>query len=392
MFFERFRESAARLPAGLLRPGPAADPQAIAAAERALHAPLPAAYASFLRSFDGADLFHESVVIAGVGAQAPLSLRALNPIAPGPSGELAFAETAAGDRLVFAPRDQAGDANGEPAVIRVRAGSEERVRAGSGFARWLDATVAREQMLYGPDGEFAPEVFEPDGEEVVPRVALRQAERALRLDPESAEAHLDRGVALRRVGRGAEAAGEFARAAELDPRNPWLWFDLGRALLAGEPSRAADAFRRAAEIDAGPSGARMLAWASAAARAAGDDGAAAESRAAALARQPALVEDLQRAVAAARADGDDDAAEQALVLVDAVDPDLARAAPTSRAGAAPPANRPSVPARLRLPVLAARAEVTAPARPARPAPPARPRRPGRAGPPPAGGSRRGPRR
>ena len=384
MFFERFREATARLPAGLLRPGPAADPQAIAAAEQALRAPLPAAYASFLRSFDGADLFHESIIIAGVGAQAPLSLRALNPVPPGPAGELAFAETSAGDRLVFAPRDAAGDEGSEPAVIRVRAGSDERVRAGSGFARWLDATVAREQILYGPDGEFAPEVFELDGEEVVPRVALRQAERALRLDPESAEAHLDRGVALRRVGRGSEAAGEFARAAELDPQNPWLWFDLGRALLASEPRRAADAFRRAAGIDPGPAGARMLAWASADARAAGDDSAAAESRAAALARQPALVEDLKKAVAAARADGDDDAAEQALVLVDAIDRTAARTTP--------PAIPPLVPARLRLPVLAARAEVTSPARPARPAPPARQRRPGRAGSPPAGGSRRGPRR
>jgi len=79
LFFDRFREAAARLPAGLLRPGPAADPAAIAAAEDALGAPLPADYASFLRSFDGADLFHESIVIAGVGADTALSLRTLNP-------------------------------------------------------------------------------------------------------------------------------------------------------------------------------------------------------------------------------------------------------------------------------------------------------------------------
>ena len=382
MFFEQFREAAARLPAGLLRPGPAADPQAIADAEQALGAPLPATYASFLRSFDGADLFHESIVIAGVGAQAPLSLRALNPAPLGPGRELVFAETAAGDRLLFSP-PSAGDGSGEPSVVRVRGGSDERVRAGSDFARWLDATVAREQLLYGPDGEFAPEVFEPDGEEVVPRVALRQAERALRHDPDSAEAHLDRGVALRRIGRLSDAAGAFARAAELDPRNPWLWFDLGRALLAGEPGRATDAFRRAAGADPGPSAARMLAWASAAARAAGDDQGAAEARAAALARHPVLLDDLRRAETAAREEGDDEAAAQALVLVEAIAGARAGIAYTAPAAA---------PVRLRLPVIAARGAVTSPERPARPAPAARRRRPGRAGSPPAGGSRRGPRR
>jgi len=49
VFFERFREAVARLPAGLLRPGPAADALAVEAAARALGRPLPDDYASFLR-------------------------------------------------------------------------------------------------------------------------------------------------------------------------------------------------------------------------------------------------------------------------------------------------------------------------------------------------------
>jgi tetratricopeptide (TPR) repeat protein len=310
VFFERFREAVARLPDGLLRPGPAADPEAIEAAARALGRPLPDDYASFLRSFDGADLFHESVVIAGVGAQSPLRLSDLNP--QGPAPELAFAATAAGDRFVFAETPSA--------VYRVRAGSEERVLAGSDFTRWLDATVARDQILYGADGEFAPEVFEDDGEEIQPRIALRQAERALRADAGSAEAHSDRGVALRRLGRLDEAADAFARAAELDAANPWPWFDLGRAALAHDPKRAAEAFRRAAEADAGPSGARMLVWAAHAAAAANDDAAATEARAAALARQPGLLEDLRRAVATAVEEQDPEAAQQAALLVEAIAP------------------------------------------------------------------------
>jgi len=361
VFFERFREAVARLPAGLLRPGPAADALAVEAAARALGRPLPDDYASFLRSFDGADLFHENVVIAGVGAQAPLRLADLNPQAPAP--ELAFAETAAGDRFVFA--EKAG------AVYRVRADSEERVLAGSDFTRWLDATVAREQILYGADGEFAPEVFEDDGEEIQPRIALRQAERALRVDAGSAEAHCDRGIALRRLGRLDEAADAFARAAELDPGNPWPWFDLGRAALDHDPRRASDAFRRAAEAEAGPSGARMLVWAAHAAAAANDDAAAAEARAAALARQPGLLEDLRRAVATAVDEQDPEAAQQAALLVEAIAP----TAPVRR-----------LPLAKELPASA----VTE--RPARRPPPARPRRPLRATPPPAGASPRGRRR
>jgi len=330
VFFERFREAVARLPAGLLRPGPAADGEAIEAAARALGRPLPGDYASFLRSFDGADLFHESVVIAGVGAQSPLRLPDLN--SEGPATELAFAQTAAGDRFVFV----AGKAD---AIYRVRAESEERVLAGSDFTRWLDATVAREQILYGSDGEFAPEVFEDDGEEIQPRIALRQAERALRADAGSAEAHSDRGVALRRLGRLDEAADAFARAAALDAGNPWPWFDLGRAALEHDPKRAAEAFRHAAEADAGPSGARMLAWAAHAAAAANDEPAAADARAAALARQPELLEDLRRAVATAVAEQDPEAAQQAALLVEAIEPTapvrrlpLAKEPPAKRVG------------------------------------------------------------
>lgn len=358
MFFEKFREAAARLPAGLVRPGLAGDAQAIAAAERALGAPLPQDYASFLLSFDGADLFHESIVIAGVGRLSPLSLLEINrAAAPAAKAaktettarEVAFAESLAGDRFVFAPAGGAA-ARSERPVFRVRAGAEERVLAGSNFARWLDATIAREQVLYGPDGEFAPEIFDDDGEEIVPRIALRQAERALRADPGSAEAHFDRGVALRRLDRLADAGDAFESAGLIDTVNPWPWFDLGRTVLPLDPRRALAAFRRAAdaEAQAKPHGdapadtdadagdeqesddggraasARMLAWAAHAALAARDPAAAGEARAAALARRPGLVDDLRRAVAAALDDGDSEAARQASLLVEAIEPVPAR--------------------------------------------------------------------
>ena len=178
MFFERFREATARLPDGLIRPGPPASASAIAAAEARLGGALPAAYASFLRSFDGADLFHEAIVVAGVGPAAPRALLALNSGGE-PRPELVFAEAVAGDRFAL---DEGGR------VLRLRVDSDERILAGSGFECWLDATIARERVLYGPDGEFAPDVFDEDGEEVAASVVLKQTERALKVDPGSAEA------------------------------------------------------------------------------------------------------------------------------------------------------------------------------------------------------------
>jgi tetratricopeptide (TPR) repeat protein len=307
-FFDRFRAAAARLPAGLIRVMPPAEPEAIARVERALGAALPAEYASFLRSFDGADLFHEAILIAGVGPAAPRALDEMNPTGPAPL--LAFADGAAGDRFAL---------DGSGRVWRLRAGSEEKSLAGSTFARWLDATVAREQILYGPDGEFAPDLFEDDGEEVRPVIALRQAERALRADPGSADAEHERGVALRRLGRADAARAAFAAAAALDPDNPWPWFDLGRAELAGgRAAQALEAFRRAAAHEPEAGSARLLAWAARAALAAGDQAAADDARRAALARDPALADGLRRARDEAAAGADQNAAAEAEALLDAV--------------------------------------------------------------------------
>ena len=107
------------------------------------------------------------MLIAGLGPTAALRLADLP---QDRAGELVFAVGAAGERYAL---------DGEGRVVRTDAGADERALAGSSFARWLDATVAREQVLYGPDGEYAPDVFDPSGEEVTPLVALRQAERAL---------------------------------------------------------------------------------------------------------------------------------------------------------------------------------------------------------------------
>jgi tetratricopeptide (TPR) repeat protein len=348
IFFDHFRAALARLPAGLIRAMPPAPAAAVEAAEASLGRPLPAPYRAFLQSFDGADLFHETLLVAGVGGEAPVRLGELPQER---AGELSFAVAASGDRYAL-------DAAGR--VVRYDAGAEERALAGTSFARWLDATIAREQVLYGPDGEYAPDVFDPSGEEITPLVALRQAERAQKQDPEAAGWAYARGLALRRLGRASAATRALEEATRLDPDNPWAWFDLGRAALDDRQSASAvAAFRRAAEVDPGPEGGRLLAWA---ARAAGDGPDVAALRQAALARDPELVESLRRAVAAAASEQDPEAEAEAVALLAAVAP------------GAPAAPR-------RLPIVR---EPDAPT-----PPPARPRRPARGEPPRSGGSRRG---
>jgi tetratricopeptide (TPR) repeat protein len=293
----------------LIRPLPPATPDDIARAEEALGRALPAAYASFLLSFDGADLFHETVVIAGVGRGAARALLALPQDRP---GELVFAEALWGDRYAL---------DADERVLRYDPGADERALAGSSFDRWLDATIAREQILFGPDGEYAPDVFDPSGQEVTPTIALRQAERALKVDPGAADVEHARGLALVRLGRRKAALAAFRTASELDTANPWPLFDLGRTALAlDEPAVALPALRQAAAATRDDAtAARVLAWAVRAAVAADDAGVAA-LRAEALSRDPHLVDGLMRAASAAGEDADDEARAEELALLEALAP------------------------------------------------------------------------
>ena len=369
IFFDRFRSAISRLPTGLIRVMPPAAPTDLERATAALGCALPEIYASFLCSFDGADLFHETLLLAGVGPAAPIDLVALagdrSGDRPGDRpDELMFALGAGGDRYAL-------DRNGR--VLRYDAGADERALAGSSFPAWLDATVAREQVLYGPDGEYAPDVFDPSGEEVAPLIALRQAERALKADPGAADAEHARGLALGRLGRVEAAIGALEAATALDPDNPWPWFDLGRATLDARRSEAAGAaFERAAAREPGPAGARLLAWAARAAGAAGDGDRVIALRAQAIDRDAGLVEALRRAVEAAAVDEDPEAYAEATALLDAIAPE---------AGGPPRVRLPMAP------IAPAASAVREPAaRPPRQTPPRRPRR---AAPPRSGGSRGG---
>lgn len=332
MFFDRFRTSVAELPAGLIRIGPPAEPDRLEGLPPELRRRLPERYVAFLRSFDGVDLFHESVVVAGVGPATFRRIEELQPDDGSWGSEPVFAEALSGDRFVF---DSAGQ------VIRLRAESEERWLAGSEFSRWLDALIAHERVLFGKDGEFLDDAFEADGEEIRPTIALRQSERALRADPGSAELHHERAVALRRLGRPEAAREAFARAAELDPSNPWAAFDHGRAALALGPAMAREAhaaFRAAAGADTGEAAGRLWLWAARAAKLAGLPEAIASAREQALARAPALATSLRRSIDAAHSEADPEAVHEAEALLDALEGPIpaARVRLPVAMGSAPP--------------------------------------------------------
>jgi hypothetical protein len=317
LYFEGFRTALGRTAEGLIRPGPPASEKDLRAAEEALGRPLPASLAAFLQSWDGVELFDESLIVGGVGPKALRLLVDANqpPLPPLVApGELVVAEAANGDRYVLGTGE-------DPPIMHLRADAEERWLAGSGFGPWIEALVAREQLLYDSEGEFRLEAFEEDGQELTTAFALRQAERALKRDPGSAESHHDLGIAYRRLGKLERARASFARAAELDESNPWPWFDRGRAELALEDGAAAAAsFRRAAALVPGPEGARFLAWAARAARAAGDENAAGQARKEAQERDPTLTTSLRRSAEAARAEDDEDATAEAEALAEAMEP------------------------------------------------------------------------
>jgi tetratricopeptide (TPR) repeat protein len=312
-FFEALRTAEERLPAGLLRLGKPASPDAIAATERRLGQELPHAYAEFLREFDGADLFHESLLVFGVDDPAKTEhLIRTNADRPpgGHTDELIIAEVSTGD--LFTLEIEAPETHDEPRVFRVGPDADERWLAGSSFFRWLTAVIAHDALLYDAEGEFLPDAFEPDGEELTPTIALRQAERALRKDPGSALYQHEKGIALRRLGRLDSAREAFGAAAAADPTNPWPWFDLGRADLGlGRHVQAAAAFECAAEAADGPESARFGAWAARAFHLAGERATAERLRKAALERDPNLIASLRAAAKAAAEIDDPDAAREA---------------------------------------------------------------------------------
>jgi Flp pilus assembly protein TadD len=343
LFFEELRAAEARLPAGLVRLGPPASDSDLASVQVQLGRRLPRSLVELLRSFDGADLFHEAVVLCGVGGQAARSLVVANTGAPPPRlhpEELVIGETPTGELFVLEPDD--ADTTDDPRVFRLSPDADERWLVGSSLARWLASTLAHEQLLYGPDGEFLLDAFEEDGEELTPAFAVRQAERALKKDQQSALYHYELGLAHRRLGRHELARASFAASAALDPPNPWPWFDLGRSeRQLGQMRQAAAAFECAAEASSGGERGRFLVWSARSMFEAGDRATAEKLLEEARLSSPGLGDELARAASAAAAEldrqGREDVEELAALVVHGLP--TRRKLPVLREQPAPPPAR-----------------------------------------------------
>jgi hypothetical protein len=222
-FFEPVRIELERYDDGVHEVPPGASAGAVGEVERRLGT-LPEEYASFLRSYDGLGLFHDTFTVAGVEA-----------LARADDDTLWIGETPEG-RVVLDPAGR---------VYEVHE-SGDRVLAGTTLERWLTALLKREALLIGRDGEWR-DVFGNDGA-LVPEVRTKRAKVGQKVDPAAAAWHLEAAELGYELGRAAEGDRELRRALEADPEAAEAW-----ELLAGRHERdrqfaeAAHAFERAAE-------------------------------------------------------------------------------------------------------------------------------------------------
>ncbi|MCL4402019.1 MAG: tetratricopeptide repeat protein [Acidobacteria bacterium] len=80
----------------------------------------------------------------------------------------------------------------------------------------LDPKLAQAYVSRGVGNYYLPPAFGGSIE-----AAIRDFEKAIQVDPRSADAHLWLGIALRKVGRNADARKAIARSLELNPNRIW---------------------------------------------------------------------------------------------------------------------------------------------------------------------------
>ena len=271
---------------------------------------LPADYRDFLSQWNGAFLFHDDYALHGVAGAHPELARLDDRAAASLEAPLCFGS--APDRtLLF---------DGRGRVLSRDAETDEVSVEGSTFARWLDATMAREAVLYDRDGEFREEAF--TGGEVSAVAARKRAQTGVRADPESPAWRAELAELLVETGQREQAIDELVRAVALWPEGAPLWMRLGRLHReAGAPAEAAAAFARSAEAERDDEEA-AFAFASAA-RAASEAGLATASAlgARAAGRLPDFAARQRDAATHLIGEGDLDGAAERLALAAAVAPD-----------------------------------------------------------------------
>ncbi len=194
-----------------------------------LDSELPEAVECICRVFNGAELFHESIVLF-------------------PGAEVRHEEEGF---LV-------GECNGDDVFVRANgtvwrfdSDIEDVVPEGSRFDRWLAGAVDAESVLYDKEGEFLDDVFDEEGE-LSDAADAERARRQLKRDPKAVGPRWRLARALVSAGDSAAARGILEDVVSDDPLFAWAWFDLARISEGlGQPETASEEAQHAGELRSG---------------------------------------------------------------------------------------------------------------------------------------------
>ena len=194
-----------------------------------LDAALPDALAAVYRCFDGAEMFHESIVLV-------------------PSSQVARETVDAEDRWRIGEID--GDdlfVDSAGQVWRFETDTSEWLEDGSRLDRWLLGMVEAEAMLYELDGEFVEDMFDENGE-LLASASERMLRRVLKRDRVAPAPRWRLAQALLRQDKLSSAREQLEEVVQLRPGFAWAWFDLARiSEKLGSLQDALDEVRTAAE-------------------------------------------------------------------------------------------------------------------------------------------------
>lgn len=189
---------------------------------------LPRQLAALCVQFDGAELFHESVVLF-------------------PAADVV--ESDGRHHFGRIDEDELYLDGKTGRVWRLDADSGELLEEGSRLHRWLFGFIEGERGMYDGDGEFAEDVFGDDGRPTA-EFLVRKERRVLKRDKDALGPRWRLARALSQQDRLADARNQLERVVEVREEFAWAWYDLARISEAlGETSAAIDEMNAAATAD-----------------------------------------------------------------------------------------------------------------------------------------------
>lgn len=229
-FFESLRTAVGRYSAGVHLLGAPADSATLDAAESRLGSPLPTGHREFLRSFNGAALFHESLLL--------FSAAEIERVRVGERPwHLKIGETP--DGALYTPL------GGDGRIYLVDEEAPDPLLTGTSTESWLDATLAREGLLFDREGEFR-DVFVEDGLSLP--VRRKRVQLGRRHDSNAALYILEQAELAHEEGDLAAAVAALRQAVACDPLAGPAWEMLATLCLDnGDAAEGAQAALRAAE-------------------------------------------------------------------------------------------------------------------------------------------------